>query len=309
MSFAQRIKDYMKKTGTTQKTMAEMIDMSPASFSLFLAGKYAGDTGAIEKKLTEALNLEEAQGRARSRDLAYAVTEQQVSAQFVLDYAHRNGTFGMVVGSSGTGKTTAIRSYLEKTVQSVIVVTGVPNMPVSSILDDILEALGIDSFDGGQNQKIKRIISSLKNRHVLLVIDEAQHLQIYHFDTIRRIYDALSGGMGMVLMGTRDLMSRMTDKKRLPYDQVTSRIEAMRELPSVVSSADVELILKNSGISASREIIDFLGERANEMGHYRRLRAIYSQAVSIAEESGEELGTQHLETALQLMWPTTARRK
>ena len=118
-------------------------------------------------------------------------THKEALASIVYGVEKRKG-FVVVVGEVGLGKTTVLRSYLERADKKLLRVIYVfnPNVPFSALLDTIDQAAGTDVRQDSVAARVLRLHDVLVGEYqqgynVVLVVDEAQNMPIQTLEDLR----------------------------------------------------------------------------------------------------------------------------
>ena len=120
-------------------------------------------------------------------------THKEALASIVYGVEKRKG-FVVVVGEVGLGKTTVLRSYLERADKKLLRVIYVfnPNVPFSALLDTIDQAAGLDIRPDNVAARVLRLHDVLveeyrQGHNVVLVVDEAQNMPIQTLEDLRML--------------------------------------------------------------------------------------------------------------------------
>jgi len=261
----EELRSYFDRTGATQTEVAKRIGLSSALVSQYLKNVYKGDINRLERTLQEFLRREKERNENRRKHF-FVETKQSKEVLAVLNYAHLYTSIGVVYGSAGLGKTESIKEYIRENGQ-VINITCSPVLNNAGILEEILEKLG-KVITGGKRKMYKAVIDALRGSDILLVFDEAQHLNYKAIETIRSIHDIAE--IGIVFLGTVEVYDRMTGRRNIKYDQVFSRVGIRRYLKPSILKKDITWIVEKNYPGVEKEGIDFLYSRAQEQEHYER---------------------------------------
>lgn len=139
--------------------------------------------------------------------------------------ARRYGGFGVVAAFVGTGKTTAIERIAAEQ-EDVYVIHGLPGMTHSILLDELVKQVGCPvksgaATGGTKAEKLRALITALKGRRALIILDEAETCSPSTLEYLRRIRDLAQAGV--VLCGTEKLMPMVRDP-RGRFGQISSRV-------------------------------------------------------------------------------------
>ncbi len=293
----EQLRAYLTRTGSTQSEVAKRIGTSSALISSYLSGSYKGDINKLEKILQEFLKREEERAYEK-REHIFVPTKQANDVLAVLTYAHLYRTIGVVYGSAGLGKSESIKEYKKQNTQMIHIVCS-PVLNNAAILEEILEKMG-KVATGGKRKMFKAVIETLYGTDMLVVFDEAQHLNYKAIETIRTIHDIAK--VGVVFVGTVEVYDRMTGRRNLKYDQIFSRVGIRRYLRPEIKRKEVkELVMKNFP-NTEEKGINFLYARAQEAGALRKIFMMLRMARNIAKSNGNVITEDILKESEKLLW-------
>ena len=293
----EELRSYFDRTGATQTEVAKRIGLSSALVSQYLKNVYKGDINRLERTLQEFLRREKERNENRRKHF-FVETKQSKEVLAVLNYAHLYTSIGVVYGSAGLGKTESIKEYIRENGQ-VINITCSPVLNNAGILEEILEKLG-KVITGGKRKMYKAVIDALRGSDILLVFDEAQHLNYKAIETIRSIHDIAE--IGIVFLGTVEVYDRMTGRRNIKYDQVFSRVGIRRYLKPSILKKDITWIVEKNYPGVEKEGIDFLYSRAQEAGALRKVMMMLRMGRNIARGNGKVITKKVLNEAEKLLW-------
>jgi hypothetical protein len=297
----EALKAYMAKGGgTNQSKIAKAIGTSPTVISQFLSGKYIGNVDKLTAQIDEFLAREEERTLHAEKSSPFVRTSQANDALSVLTFCHVHRQIGVIHAPAGLGKTVTLHHYAREN-SWVRIITCVAGMSRRDVLDEIVDALDLRLVRGASGKILKAILDALEGSEIILVFDEAQHLTLKHFETIRHTYDRL--GTPVVFAGTNDIIDRMTGRKNVVYDQVFSRVGMKRQLKPAISKTDVAELAASAGVAhGRRDLCDYLYNIAKRAGYYRTMMGCLYTAKVIAKQKFESLEVAHLQTAEKLLW-------
>lgn len=291
----QRVADLVKATiaerGLTQSEIARQADMSAATLSAFLLGRYKGDNEEIARKLL-AWHGRFVAGDALTvlidRLNAYVPTPTSRKVTAALDFAKSIGAIGAVAGTSGIGKTSALKHYATEVPAVWYCEFSEDTTSVYSALAEVAFALGMTDLPNRPDELRRAIVTRVKGTRGLLICDEAQHLKDKGFEAIRTIHDR--GGIGIVFAGHLDLMDKL---KRLP--QIAGRVSAPVRIGAAVP-ADVEALLAGWGFDCKHSR-QFLRQYAGQSTGLRRIANAFRLAATFAAGQGSTVTVDHIRQA------------
>ena len=197
-------------------------------------------------------------GFKRSVDeIGIIATKDHARVLGVCQRAQTRNEFCLVVGPPGAGKTKAIGEYAENNT-GVYVVTCSKKTKTKTLLQKIATALEIQDY-GASGALELRIIKKLKKMPVpsLLILDEADFLNLDSLETIRYIFDEItedkkSMKMGILLCGNEKLAEDIilyAEEKR-DYERLRDRIGYFQRL-SGLGELEADRFLE--GINCTQE--------------------------------------------------------
>lgn len=271
----------------TQDRMAREAGLSGSALSQWLHGKYQGDVPALEGRLvawladTQASALEPCEVAP-----VWVQTPTATAIEGALNYARARPSIAVVYGGAGVGKTTTIERYARES-------AGVWVWEASKSQRSMLEALrAIEEIMSGYRCEEKR--SSTISRMIaqrllwapkpaLLVVDEAQHLELDAVEELRSIHD--STGVGLVLSGNESVYTQLTGRtRRADFAQLFSRVGKRLRLDKP-APGDVAAILQAWRIEGTKER-ELCQQIASLPGGLRGLVNVLVDAATAAQAMG-----------------------
>jgi general secretion pathway protein A len=209
---------------------------------------------------------------------------------------HEPSGFSLLIGETGTGKTTLVCSILARQLENVFsVYINNPKLTFEEILRLIVRRLEISVLEPGKLGLLEALSDSLATlkspQRVALIIDEAQDLSNDALEEIRLLSNFESQGrkaLQIVLVGQPELLRRlMTPAMR----QFNERISARAMLTPMSAKESLEYIdcrLRDKGGSADRifdqTALRLVVEHGN--GIPRRINALSHNAMLLGYSSG-----------------------
>ncbi len=292
------IQSHMEQTGKSQSELSRITGLSPATISQFLKGIYAGNNEQIAYTIMKALEIE-----IRRKDAIktpqFVMTSIAEDVLAVVKYAHDYKDIGIIYGDAGIGKTMTLKQYAAQNPGTVFITVNPTNSNSKAILEELVEKLGKQEY--GDRRRLRRtVVSSLKDSGRLVIIDEAQHLQMSALETLRSIYDEC--GIGLVLCGNETVYTQMKGKaKAAEFAQLFSRVGIRRYLNNQkISKDDVKKIVGQEA-EVSGECLDFFYKVANSPGGIRTMVKLFILSWTLANSMGESLNLQAIRAANELL--------
>jgi hypothetical protein len=227
-----------------------------------------------------------------------------------LQYAQTMPTIALIHGPGGLGKTHTSRRYLAERARkfdgyqpygkggrpTVYMVTAHPGMStVASVLSAISEEIG-RLGDAYRNDVMARQILAALTPGDLLIMDEAQHLDIKALDQIRHFHDV--GQIGIAYLGNDDIYTRINGRGRQAafLGPLKSRVGKRLAIPHP-SEDDISSILSAWNVKGKKEV-----DYANQIGlssiGLRGLTQVLRQAAFVAKSMNHVLDTRVMRVAV-----------
>jgi hypothetical protein len=292
------IKALQARTRLSQSKIARESGVNTTALNQWLKGAYPGDNHAVEAKLArwiDAYQMRELEDQALPAAPAWIDTPTSKRVLAALTYAQLAGDVAVTYGAAGLGKTTAARRHAEVSPNVWIATMSPATASVVPALEQIAESVGLREATGGGARIQRAIIHRIRGTHGLLVIDEAQHLNVAALDAIRALHDATD--IGLALMGNEMLYGRMTGGNRAPYlDRLYSRIGKRVRLTRATEE-DVAALLSAWKIR-DRAVRKVLTEIAKRPGGLRGVTKVLRLAALYSANSSGGIG----ETDIRAAW-------
>lgn len=224
-------------------------------------------------------------------------------------YAQTMPTIALIHGGAGLGKTHTARRFQEQKSRkkdgfvignsrrpTVYMVTAHPGMStVASALCAISEEIG-HLGDAYRNDVMARQILAAITPGDLLIIDEAQHLDIKALDQIRHFHDV--GQIGIAYLGNDEIYTRINGRGRQAafLGPLKSRV-GKRLAIEKPTEGDISTILKAWGIDGKKEI-DYATQISLSGIGLRGLTQVLKQAAFVAKSKTHPLDTSVMRVAV-----------
>jgi len=279
---ALRVRDLMGKEEWSLRRVAEMIDVSRSTLSLFMRGKYKGDSKSIAAKLHQLL---ESCARRTRTPCGKAFVETTIAKEILDLILHadkfsneQEGKIGVVIGDSGHGKSTCLRQYAEVNKNTVYVELH-DAMTSAMVFAAIARRLGLDPT-GPRSEIAERLIENLANRHIIIILDEASHLSVAKLNLLRQVI-SVKARCPLILAGNRKLLNTInqpiTKRGCESLDQFNARVIRTLDLDATAgsrnrglySAADIRRLYEYGGIKLTGGAVSLLQAIARTPGSAR----------------------------------------
>lgn len=294
-----------QKASTNPKTgklwswseLAKGSGIPSGTLSLFVTSKYEGRNDNVAKnifKYRQLLASQAERGEGIPAEPGFISTPTATRIRALMIMAHR-GRITMGCTGPGTGKTMEMREY-QASISNVWVATMEPvTHKLTPMVRSVLRAVG-GSASGSTAWMSEQVKSLVTGRSGLLVIDEANNLDLESLEQLRSWHDAT--GVGLCLLGNEELWQLIRGgKKHHAFARLNSRISAshLQDLPM---EDDIKLYLDAWQIldPAMCRLLTAIGLTPGA-GGLREIRQIIESASMFAADDGHALSLGHLREA------------
>ena len=277
--------------GHKQTEIARAIGYSTGALSGWFKGSYNADARKLEASLVAWLRrngyaVDETPGEV------YVETRASQTAVRACTVAHEEGALAAIVGPPGTGKTMGLRAFERHAraegIRYVLVTATTVSRSAVAIVRKISKALGV-SCDSSAALLVDAIIEKLARDTAVVIVDEAQHLEVKALEVLRSIHDETR--TGLVLCGSEELEDTLQvrgDGRRLA--QLRDRIaqfERTRAMQPIEVAKFVERIVgaevDDDALAEIHKISRKVPRRlARLLAHCRRLSAESGKLITVA---------------------------
>lgn len=163
------------------------LGVSPSILSGIRNCSYNGNTEEFFRNFESYSQLEaEKKKTVIYRDIEYAPTSISETIYQTLRSVHLNGECEIITGDAGIGKTRSIRKYVSDYARNTIAITpSCTDGTVSGALMLLADELGVSA--GGSLNTLNRAVCGKLHDGMLIIVDEAQHLNFKAVDHLRTI--------------------------------------------------------------------------------------------------------------------------
>ncbi len=278
-----QLNDFIEANGLTGASVARSIGLSTGTVSLVRTGKINQVSDENIKKFEHFIkNYSLKTGSGVTTGTTHT-TRDLTLAHFSVDEVIIAECMGCILGKAGTGKTTAMKAYVESHPEAIFIET-TPCITQKDLLCEILAGLGIQDTAGNNKKLMKTIVAHFKKSERVLIIDEAENLTTQGLEVIRRIHDF--SRVPTVLVGTYALLNNLKGRGG-DLLQLYSRINEKYEMNGF-GDDDREALFGEMGQHIKKFTSDI-----------RRSCAIYRKAVRLSQLSNQVLSSMHIKMATQ----------
>ena len=288
------LRNLMKQTGKSQKQISKEIGISSATVSQFLNGTYTGNNEEISKRVEQYLTVEKDRLNKVNDEVFYTELHNTKSVLFACGIAHNKNLITLVCGEAGAGKTTALNYYVQQNSSSIMVTANSCTKTATSILGLICQELHVRA-PMKKAVRMDIIVKRLKDTNRLLIIDEADHLNIDALQAVRNINDM--AGIGIVLAGNNKIYLQMKSPRTGGvFDQIRTRIVIRKYMDNIFTVEEMKNMfpeLDSTGIGIMIRIA--------EAESLRKAKQLYEIANEYANIKGIPLSAQTLRSVQEQM--------
>jgi len=233
------------------------------------------------------------------QDFGFVETSISKTIWGVLNHCKETPDMGLIIGSSGLGKTIAEREYKNQQEPRAIIV---PCSIITRSLGAILSRLTLETGRGGMGSNYynaEDLIQHLENSPRLLIFDDSHFLKFEIFEFIRTIFDRSK--CGVVFLGQEVLYDKMLgNKKSYIWDQLTSRVGIHQRL-GAPTKEDIELICRKIYSDLDTKCLEYLTNRALGPGKLRAAVKLLGKAIQAHTRKGISLDVKLLRDVDELL--------
>jgi DNA transposition AAA+ family ATPase len=240
----------------SQSKAAQALGYSSGVVSAYKSRTYQGNVKAFEAAV-EAWLKREAR-RIAKIDVPVAETTALDSVRKAAAMAQDEADIAVIIGDSGTGKTTALHAYAAES-HSAILIEVDSSFTKNVLMEEIARALGLET-KGSLTAIASRIVEALKGRDTVIMVDEADYLSDGSLELLRRVIND-KARTGVVLAGLPRLKYKL-ENLRNDHQQLTSRVGVLLEVKRL-SKADAAKVVGGVWRSLTKETMDAFVKLAN----------------------------------------------
>ncbi len=204
----------------------------------------------------------------------------------VLGHCSKAPDMGLIVGSSGSGKTRALQAYKREQYFVHIINCSIATRSLGSILDQLLRQVSATRHQSNY-QTIESIIKSLSEFPSLLALDDAHFLSWPQMELMRSFYDRARCGVAFIAQETL-YDSMIGSRKNYVWEQLISRIGIHYRLEPP-TEGDVEAICQGICPELDGKCLRYLFDRARGPGKLRAVTKLLAKAAQVHVKEGVPL--------------------
>ena len=190
-----RVEQFLKDKGISQAKAAPMMGISQTALSQYRRSMYDnGDIAALESKLEEFFRTQEEQQASTERAMPYRPTQDYIPTSISEDvcklirYCQIEKGMVIIHGDAGIGKTKGAEKFVRENPAASVYIQATPSIgTLGNLLKVVARALKVPE----SRNKLDLMLSireKLEGTNKVIIIDEAQHLQLRALEEIRERY-------------------------------------------------------------------------------------------------------------------------
>lgn len=202
-----KLKQHIESTGISQAQVARQLGVSPSALSSYLKGDYKGNSEAIDEAVKNWFVGLDYKKQVFVEAPIFIETATAKQIWTTLNFAKILGTFSIVYGASGVGKTKAAQEFKRNNFNVWLITASPARSTLSEVLYEMALELNINDAPRRKAKLSRLIAKKLNGTNGLMIIDEADHLPYDALEEIRIIQEET--GVGIVLIGNDRVYNRL----------------------------------------------------------------------------------------------------
>lgn len=234
------------------------------------------------------------EGSVASEEVTWVSTPTAERVIAGLRYAQFTRDIVVIYGGAGLGKSHCVRHYRRITPSVFHVELSPATGSLTASLQEVCRVLDLRIYSKQVAYMHRSICTRLRGSSALLVIDEAQELNMQALDQVRCIHDQAK--IGIALVGNEQVYAQIAGANRAAYlDRLYSRIGKRIHLPRAVPGDAVALI--DAWGIAEPNCRARLAQIGGRPGALRVLGKVVRLAGVYAQGEGREIGLEDVDCA------------
>lgn len=287
-----RVEQFLKEKNISQAKAAPLMGISQTALSQYRRSMYDnGDISALESKLEEFFRTQEEQEASTEKALPYRPTQDYIPTSISEDvyklirYCQLEKGMVIIHGDAGIGKTKGAERFVRENPTASVYIQATPSTgTLANLLKVLARALKVPETRNKLDLTLA-IREKLEGTNKVIIIDEAQHLQLRSLEEIRTWADAnpITGqqGVGIALIGNTEVYTRMVGKQEARFAQLFSRIRMNRYYSTrKVTEQDVAKLFPKLAEDGRKKELNFLHGISQSKWGIRGAVNVYNNAVN-----------------------------
>lgn len=256
---SKQLESYCNRYGSRNSAVASLRNVSPATVSSILNGKWENISDTMWKNIRDQVG-------GSTQDWEMVDTPTLKDVYFVMQNAQEECSTIWLTAPAGSGKTATAELYRQQN-RNVVYVLCDEDMKKSSFAIELARAAGMRmNTQRTAREKIMQVIDWIAEMDdPLIIFDEGDKLTdniLYYFITF---YNRLKDRAGIVFLSTNYMQKRMDNglrKNHKGYQELSSRIGRKFYEAEAPCANDVIAICRANGISDDRLIASVVKDAA-----------------------------------------------
>lgn len=285
---------YIEENGLTQEEMAKLAGLNISYINSLMQMRQQVNGSPIKdmyyRKIANIIGV--------AYDTVYwdtVETPQYDSIMTELADSKSRGYEKLIIGDTGCGKTYAVNEFKRKYPQNTYCITVSNLYYVNDILGELCDVVGVQTVQRplSRVRDLSKQMHSLRQtgRQPIIIIDEAENLNLSALRMIKALYDAVAGACPIVLIGTNQLLKKIDHLRKKDFDgiqQLYRRFKAGIRLLDPVRKDMYEPFLEKVDDLGARELLVNISDNYGELNRY------LEPALRDCEAMGESLDEKFL---------------
>ena len=284
-----RVEQFLKEKNISQAKAAPLMGISQTALSQYRRSMYDnGNIGELENKLMEFFRTQEEQEASTEKALPYRPIQDYIPTSISEDvyklirYCQLEKGMVIIHGDAGIGKTKGAERFVRENPTASVYIQATPSTgTLGNLLKVLARALKVPETRSKLDLTLA-IREKLEGTNKVIIIDEAQHLQLRSLEEIRTWADAnpITGQQG-VGIGNTEVYTRMVGKQEARFAQLFSRIRMNRYYSTrKVTGEDVAKLFPKLAEESRKKELGFLHGISQSKWGVRGAVNVYNEDIS-----------------------------
>lgn len=293
-----QLEKYKEDSGRSWEKIAKAIGVNSGGLNLWRRTQYTGNIAAINDKVKKFLNIEHAKLFSIPIELEYCEINNTRRMRRAIESAHVDGIIAVIISNPGLGKTRCAKQYLWDNKVIYLHLNHTFQQPLEWLKKISKHQLLGGTGSGTVHSLSEEIMRNLFGKNILLLVDQADYLNLSGIDILRSITEDTK--TGLVLMGLPRLMAKLKDNSP-EVTQLRDRIRILVEL-NPITIDDVRIVLQENWAGLDDRLIEEFFKQCK--GSLRILSSlVYNcrKLLALQEFKGEELTLEMIKGAADIL--------
>lgn len=288
------LNDHKRECGLSWPRLADLTGIPVSTLTAFASGTYPGRNDTVAAKVLAYRDRCSAQEQIASvapTSPDWYETPTAARIHGLLQWA-QSGEIVSIITTPGIGKTKVAERFVANDPNAWLATMTPSTAGVATMAIKVGIAIGLGEIKGTPQQLSRQIVTRMKGRRGLLIVDEAQELTDTALNEMRSWHDETR--VGLVIMGNESVVGKLNGQKSA-LAQISSRV-SIPYVQMKPEAGDLDVLLDAWGI-ANPDQRAFLGKIGMLPGALREVTHTIKIAQFAASGAGQELSMAHLRDA------------